>query len=308
MQHRRLFALTATCLTLSCAAPAAPEAGTPTATHAGTHIWQHEDPHFGGFSAIEVTEGGARFLALTDRAHLFWGSIRRGERGQIREMQIEGSTPLRGTDGAPLDQEKLTDSEGMALDAEGNIWVSFERDHRVARHAGPEAPASEVLRPPRLPGMGGNSGYEALAIDPEGRIVIVPERSAGAGLPFAAQVYEEGAWRRLALIPRDGRWLPVGADFGPDGRFYLLERDFLGPFGFASRVRSMVLTEDGPEDVAVVVRSLPLQYDNLEGISVWADGPQIRMTMISDDNFLFVQRTELVEYVLSADGRHARRD
>ena len=39
-----------------------------------------------------------------------------------------------------------------------------------------------------------------------------------------------------------------------------------------------------------------LQFDNLEGIAVWADGQGIRITMISDDNFLFVQRTELVEY------------
>ena len=32
------------------------------------------------------------------------------------------------------------------------------------------------------------------------------------------------------------------------------------------------------------------------GIAVWEDGQGIRITMISDDNFLFLQRTELVEY------------
>ena len=39
-----------------------------------------------------------------------------------------------------------------------------------------------------------------------------------------------------------------------------------------------------------------MQFHNLEGIAVWVDGQGIRITMVSDDNFLFVQRSELVEY------------
>jgi hypothetical protein len=40
-------------------------------------------------------------------------------------------------------------------------------------------------------------------------------------------------------------------------------------------------------------------HDNLEGLAVWRDElDRIRLTMISDDNFRLVQRTEIVEYVL----------
>ena len=40
-------------------------------------------------------------------------------------------------------------------------------------------------------------------------------------------------------------------------------------------------------------------HDNLEGLSVWRDDQgRLRATMISDDNFLALQRTELVEYLL----------
>lgn len=55
----------------------------------------------------------------------------------------------------------------------------------------------------------------------------------------------------------------------------------------------------GPEGITSaeeVLQTGTLQYDNLEGIAVWDDGLGIRLTMISDDNFLPVQRTELVEY------------
>ena len=83
---------------------------------------------------------------------------------------------------------------------------------------------------------------------------------------------------------------------GPDGKLYVLERDFRGLRGFASRVRRYAMEDDkiGPPE-HILTTSL-MQFDNLEGIAVWADGQGIRITMISDDNFLFVQRTELVEY------------
>jgi hypothetical protein len=40
-------------------------------------------------------------------------------------------------------------------------------------------------------------------------------------------------------------------------------------------------------------------HDNLEGLSVWRDDQGVlHATMISDDNFIFVQQTQIVEYRL----------
>ena len=43
----------------------------------------------------------------------------------------------------------------------------------------------------------------------------------------------------------------------------------------------------------------PGLHDNLEGLSVWRD-PQgrLRATMVSDNNYLFIFRSEIVEYRL----------
>ena len=38
------------------------------------------------------------------------------------------------------------------------------------------------------------------------------------------------------------------------------------------------------------------RHDNLEGISVWRAPDGLRMTLISDDNYRWMQRTEIVEY------------
>ena len=61
-------------------------------------------------------------------------------------------------------------------------------------------------------------------------------------------------------------------------------------------MRRFGLGPDGITSTEELLSTGTLQYDNLEGISVWDDGLGIRLTMISDDNFLPVQRTELVEY------------
>ena len=101
-------------------------------------------------------------------------------------------------------------------------------------------------------------------------------------------------------VSRNGGFLPVGSDFGPDGRFYLLERRFNGPFGFRSRVRSFAVENDRLIDERVLLVTRSGQYDNLEGISLWRDRDgAIRATMISDDNFRRAQRTEIVEFRLS---------
>ena len=105
-------------------------------------------------------------------------------------------------------------------------------------------------------------------------------------------------WSVPFTIPRIGSFLPVGADFGPDGRFYVLERA-IWVFGFRSRVRSWQIEHGRPTRAKTVLLTYSGKHDNLEGLSVWRDDQgDIRLTMISDDNFKFFQRTELVEYVL----------
>ena len=94
-------------------------------------------------------------------------------------------------------------------------------------------------------------------------------------------------------VTRPDAFVPVGADIGPDGLFYLLERDFTG-IGFRSRVRRFDMTGGQAE---TLFQTGTNTYDNLEGLSVWRDATgAIRLTMVSDDNFKFFQQTQIVEY------------
>lgn len=296
MPHRRrralIGALTAILITAGASASAV------TLDYVGTYVWTDDDPRFGGFSGIEITDGGSSFHTVSDRTNMFWGSIERDDSGRIRHMNIAGRAHLKSSSGKELSTGYLGDSEGLAIGEDGQIWVSFEGLNRVVAYPDPDGAAKPLPRPPDLPEMKANSGFESLAIQTDGTLFTMPERSSGPGEPYPVLRFRDGAWDQPFSIRREGRWLPVGSDFGPDGWFYLLERGFQGLLGFSSRVSRFRFDETGVTEGQTLLETRPLQYDNLEGLSVWHDGQGIRLTMISDDNFLFVQRTELVEYRL----------
>ncbi|MDO5703686.1 MAG: esterase-like activity of phytase family protein [Paracoccus sp. (in: a-proteobacteria)] len=267
-----------------------------TLDHIGTHVWRGSgDRNFGGFSGIELSADDSGFHAVTDRAHLYRGRIARDTSGRITGLSITDRTHLKDSKGNPLPPGRLGDSEGIAIAPDGTIWISFEGLDRIAAYDTPDADARRVPPPRALADLRVNAGMEALAITPDGAIIAVPERSGHPARAFPVLRWRDGAWDVPFTIPRQGRWLPTGADVGPDGRLYLLERDFRGLLGFSSRIRRFDLDGTGEQ---VLLETNPLQYDNLEGISVWDDGIGLRITLISDDNFNILQRTEIVEYRL----------
>ena len=286
--HRRPAALI---LALLAALPAA------AADYLGSFTWADGDPAFGGFSAIHMAEDGRSFLALTDQADITAARIIRDgdaitgiDRGPLLRLNSSRGEPLTGIN---------ADAEGIAVDADGTVYVSFEGNHRVSAFATVTAPATLLPRPDAFRALQNNSGLEALAIDPAGDLYAIPERSGSEVRPFPVWRYRGGIWAQAFTLPRRPPHLPVGADFGPDGRLYLLERHFTG-LAFQSRVRVFTLADDRIVQEQTLIDTPPGRHDNLEGLTVWQDGQgRIRLTMISDDNFNFFQRTEIVEYALN---------
>ena len=260
--------------------------------------WRMEDAQFGGFSGLELSEDGLSFTAITDKGWWTQGTLTRDAAGLIIAIDAEPMRFLRGRFEAPLARGRQ-DAEGLALAPDGSFYISFEQIPRVLRYETLDGPAQNLPTPREFARMQRNSALEALAIAPDGTLFTLPERSGELTRPFPIWRFRDGAWDQPFALRRDGGFLVVGADIGPDGRFYVLEREFHGVTGFASRVRSFALSESGLSDERTELQSSVGQHDNLESLSVWraADG-SLRLTMISDDNFYFFQRTEFVEYRL----------
>lgn len=286
---------------------------TPPPGFIGAYRWTVADPRFGGFSAIDMTADGTEFTAVNDKGAFVQGRLNRTAEGSIASVDAGPVTRLKSVSGAPLAGNE-TDSEGLAIAADGTAYVSFEGIARVLRYPALDGPAQALPTPPAFRDFPRNAALEALAVDGDGVLYTFPEDVAGSkrirlligqrgnhkGPAFPVWRFANGSWTQPFDLPRDGVFLPVGADFGPDGRLYVLERSFHGLAGFGSRVRSFQVGAEALSDQQVHLTSPTGLHDNLEGLSVWRDdNGAIRLTMISDDNFLSVQRTEIVEYRLS---------
>lgn len=297
---RRRFAIA---VALCLAAPgihalwAATSSKSDKAEHLSSYRWQLQQGWFGGFSGLIVADNGLDFLTISDRGYFVEGRFQR-EAGLLSAITQVRQARVVDANGAFARRAGLRDSEGLAILPDGSVAVTFEGEHRI------ESFAEIGARPKKLPWFKGfdemklNGGFEALAIDNQGVLYAIPEQPTGADAIVQVFALQGQNWQRAFTLKRDKQFQPVGADFGSDGRLYVLERGFNG-LGFRTRVRSFAISDAGATDGKIIFHKGIGGHDNLEGLSVWLDDEgHIRLTMISDDNFRLVQRTEFVEYRL----------
>lgn len=267
------------------------------ASYVGTFVWQVEGPAFGGFSALDLSNDGSAYVVVSDRGQVLAGRFARDRAGVVSAADILIQDWVRNAQGQRL-LGKFADAEGVARDGFGGIWVSFEGGARVTHYPAIGGPEVAVASPREFAAFPGNEGLEALAMDAAGAVYAIPERAMLRNRAFPVYRLQDGRWTRPFAIDAVGHWLPVSADFGPDGRLYLLYRDFLGLRGFLSRVVRYDLAADQPGPGEMLLETAAGAHDNLEGLAVWKDSQGLRLTMVSDDNFSILQQTELVEYRL----------
>ncbi|NIZ60363.1 hypothetical protein DL239_05175 [Sedimentitalea sp. CY04] len=266
------------------------------AAYLGSYTWRVSDDWFGGLSALSISADGAAMTILSDSATLATAQIRR-DQGQISGIDITSVHQLRASTGKIL-RGPISDSEGLAITPDGNIYVSFEGISRVVRHRDASSRAEVLPRPQAFRTLPRNKALESLASDARGHLYTVPERAFTQNGQIPVWQWNGQRWSIPFSLPPKGDFYPVSADIGPDGRFYLLERDY-GFFGFSSRLRRWDFTQDSATNEQTLLQTSAGNHDNLEGLSVWRDqNGQLRATMVSDDNFIALQRTELVEYAL----------
>jgi hypothetical protein len=258
--------------------------------------WQEPTGDFGGFSGLAIVDGGAGLVTVSDRGTWSRARIER-EDGSIVAVHQTDHGPLRQISGKRLNGQDV-DAEGLAVDAQGRAWVSFEHFHRVRRFDDLHGPATEIPGHPDFQRLGNNSGLEALAIDPDGTLYAIPERRGRPRRQIPVFRMRDGAWDIPFRVRYEAPFLVTDAAIGPDGKLYILERDFSW-IGFRSRVRRFSIGPDGLGDEVTLLSTIYNSLDNMEGMSVWRDDAgRIRVTLISDDNFFALQKTMLAEYVL----------
>ena len=260
----------------------------------GTRVLSADHQAFGGFSGILVETG--RLRAVSDAG--WWLEARLQDETDGLEPVEAQILPLRGPDGELFDKAG-GDAEALA-DINGTVRIAFERDHRIMT-LGQRGEVSRAMRDRAFERLGTNKGLEALAAFQDGRLLAIAEAAGSNGHPVFIL---DGEALQLGSLPEAKPYSVTGADLGPDGRLYLVMRYFSALTGVRIRIDRMSLAPDGMPDPTT--RQVLATYesasgiDNMEGISLWTDSQgRSRLTLISDDNFNFVQRTLLMDFELT---------
>lgn len=247
---------------------------------------------FGGFSGLSVR--GDRLTAVSDRGWWLEADLAEGESGlfplgaRLTQMRDSGGEPISQAGG---------DAEGLTMNRD-RLLVSFERDHRVMEGR-PDGRLGGLVQDRRFERLRSNKGLEALATLPDGSVLAIAEEAGQDGYPM----FRLRSDSRIAAgtLPAVGSFSVTGADLGPDGQLYVLLRDYSPLRGVRIAIIRYPIGTDGlPEPSAAVVLASygsGSGIDNMEGISLWTDrAGRVRMTLISDDNFNFLQRTLLMDF------------
>lgn len=254
--------------------------------------------HFGGWSGLRMRDGV--MTAVSDRG--YWLQVPLEADGQLRETEARLG-PLIGPDGEPLRDDDQRDAEDLVALPDGGWLVSFERNHRLWLY--PPGAATPFSTPPvALPapddigGLPYNGGIEAMALLPDGRLLLLAEGADGdtvaRGWITAAPLSPTPQWQTLTLAG-DGHHRPTAAAVA-DGALWVLERSWGLLTGFSNQLRRIPLdrvqaggTLAGP----VVARfDAPPVADNFEGLDAVAD----RLIALTDDNYNGLQRTLLLMF------------
>ena len=261
---------------------------------------------FGGLSAIDVSDDGARLLAVSDNGDWFTLALSYGADGDLATAAGVTSGRLTNPAGRPLGGKGDSDAEGLARRADGDLVVSFERDHRLLAYPRGEPPfgrpPTALARPPGLEQAPRNSGAEALTALGDGRLLVFAE-DLSIGHIGAAWIGDGRTWLRLnyRLTPP---FEPTGAALLPDGDVLVLERSFSLLGGIVIRL-VRVAPGDLVPGLLVVGREVarlqpPLTVDNFEGVAA-RRGPagETLVYLVSDNNFSALQRTLLLMFELT---------
>jgi hypothetical protein len=266
-------------------------------------------PRFGGLSGLWRSQDGANLVAITDNG--FWLKAKVATRnGRLAGLEEAALAPILGASGRPLHRSRYYDTESLSI-ADGIAYVGVERTHDILRFdwakEGVEARARIMPVPREVKRLPSNRGLEALGVAPAGHplagaLIAIAERSGKEDEPTAGFVIG-GRQPGLFQVRRHDGFDITDLAFLPGGDLLLLERWYKPLRGVGMRIRRVPGASvrpgamlDGPY---LVEADLGQEIDNMEGLSVHQAQGRTILSLVSDDNFSFLQRTLLLEFELA---------
>jgi hypothetical protein len=262
---------------------------------------------FGGLSGLWIDDAGVSAVMVSDVGQRWQATLLHDEDGRLTGLKDWSVADLKRRPDENWGS-RWFDSESLSGDGLGHLIVGYEGNHRLRRW--PIGDLDRIPEPVTLPeglGAASNSGIEALSSLPGGRLLAIAERvGAWGGDGLMGWVIDGEHARDLVYVPAVGL-APTGAG-RLDDKIYVVERGFSLLGGFQSRIVSLSVEAIRPgaklEGEELAAFRWGRLGENFEAIAA-RRGPddRIRLYLLADDNFSFLQRTLLIQMVLDPEGK-----
>ena len=266
------------------------------------------DLAFGGFSAMHGD--GRRLTLLSDGGNIVRFAL--DAEGKAHDAWF-GDLPAGP--GLGWDKEDR-DSESLAADPkDGSVLAGFEGANAFWRYSSDFSRALGHAAPPAMKDWNVNGGPESFAMLPGGGAITIaefePDKHAVPGRRPAIRftgdpIREPTRGFRFSYAPPP-LYDPTDVAVLPDGRLIVLNRRFVPPFAFWSK---LVVIDPAAIRPGAAVRGAeiatlapPLIHENFEGMyAARANGATI-LWLVSDDNQSILQRSLLLKFRLDPPPR-----
>ena len=280
----------------------------------GGLVLSSRDPGFGGLSGVRTWNRGRDLLAIGDEGIWFAAHLDTDAAGTPLGLSDAAIAPLLDEKGVRFRSKWSRDAESLDLRPVAGGWearVGFEGRHRVVAYRSASADPHALLGargdmlelPADVGRLRQSTGLEAIAGDEAGRrlVLIAEESLRGGGEPRPGWILGPGRVERFRVD--SGGFSPTDAAFLPSGDLLVLERrlSLLGAFqARLVRIAAGDLAEGRTTSGETLWESrFGDAIDNMEALAVdrAPDGSTI-LTLLSDDNFFWLQRTLLLRFRL----------
>ncbi|CAN5400704.1 esterase-like activity of phytase family protein [soil metagenome] len=236
--------------------------------------------------------GPTAFVSVSDVGDLVTGELRLDAGGRLVGIDAARSRRLALADGSPIVDKAEGDSEGLAILPDGDLLVSFERDHRIWNYG--RLPALHAPTPMRKPDtvFPENDGMEGLTATSTGWRVNGESGGVWDCTPAACTVVTP--LPPTPIPDSDYRITSMDRDPSSAGGWFVLQRSYAPPIDARARIRHM--DQQGNLGPVLVELRLPGTTDNFEGLSAETRNGKTRLYILSDDNFNPLQRTLMLAF------------
>ena len=260
---------------------------------------------FGGISGLKITRpkdasypsAQFDFYFLSDDGFYLKANPEFDKKNNLISFKIKKIIPLKSEDNKTLMGDK-TEGDAEAIDIKnGDIFIAFERNHRVLRYANGKKP-EHFINPENFKNLILNEGIEAMGFI-KNQLILITENSKASPQTVKAYLYRNNVLTTF-YYPLYKNYNPTDLTVLNDDEILVLERSYSPNFGNRARILTFQYSDIKENEIVrpkqLVKLKPPFPLDNYEAIgSIQITEQMYKLFIVSDNNYNPKQKNLLIE-------------